>query len=113
MNLRNSAPILAYPDNNSEFILDTDATNTGIGAVLSQIQNGEEKIEAYASRALNKHHIKYCTTYKELLSVITFIRQYRHFLWGRHFIVRTDHASLDWLRNLKTLTGCWLGRYPF
>ena len=103
--LLTSAPILAYPDNNSEFILDTDASNTGIGAVLSQIQNGEEKVVAYASRTLNKHQIKYCTTYKELLAVITFIRQYRHFLWGRHFTVRTDHASLIWLKNFKNPEG--------
>lgn len=100
-----SAPILAYPDNQSEFILDTDASNTGIGAVLSQIQNGEDRVVAYASRTLNKHQVKYCTTYKELLAVITFIRQYRHFLWGRHFTVRTDHASLVWLKNFKNPEG--------
>ena len=103
--LLTTAPILAYPDNHSEFILDTDASNTGIGAVLSQIQNGEERVVAYASRTLNKHQIKYCTTYKELLAVITFIRQYRHFLWGRHFTVRTDHASLIWLKNFKNPEG--------
>lgn len=58
-----SAPILAYQDNQSEFILDTDASNSGIGAVLSQIQNGEERVVAYATRTLNKHQVKYCTTY--------------------------------------------------
>lgn len=100
-----TAPILAYPDSTSEFILDTDASMSGIGAVLSQIQNGEEKVIAYASRTLNKSQVRYCTTYKELLAVVTFIRQYRHFLWGRHFTIRTDHASLIWLKNFKNPEG--------
>ena len=103
--LLTTAPILAYPDNNAKFILDTDASSCGLGAVLSQVQNGEEKVIAYASRTLNKHQAKYCTTYKELLAVITFIRQFRHFLWGRHFTVRTDHASLIWLKNFKNPEG--------
>jgi hypothetical protein len=96
---------LAYPDNDSEFILDTDASSCGLGAALSQVQNGEEKVIAYVSRTLHKHQTRYCTTYKELLAVITFIRQFRHFLWGRHFTVRTDHASLIWLKNFKNPEG--------
>lgn len=100
-----SAPILAYPDSTAEFILDTDASMSGIGAVLSQNQNGEEKVIAYASRTLNQSQVRYCTTYKELLAVVTFIRQYRHFLWGRHFTIRTDHASLIWLKNFKNPEG--------
>ena len=100
-----SAPVLAYPDSTSEFILDTDANLTGLGAVLSQVQNGEVKVIAYASRTLNKSQVRYCTTYKELLAVVTFIRLYRHFLWGRHFTVRTDHASLKWLKNFKNPEG--------
>ena len=44
---------------------------------------------------------KYCTTRKELLAIIRFSRQFRHFLLGRHFTVRTDHNSLTWLMNFK------------
>lgn len=55
------------------FVLDTDACDNGIGAVLSQIQNGEEKVIAYASKTLNNAQRKYCTTYKELLAIVSFV----------------------------------------
>ena len=86
--------ILAYPIENGDFILDTDASLHGIGAVLSQVQCGEAKVIAYASRTLNKSQQRYCTTYRELLAVVTFIKQFRHYLWGRKFTVRSDHSSL-------------------
>ena len=49
-----TSPILAYPDPNAEFILDTDASNFGIGSVLSQVQDGHEKVIAYYSKTLNQ-----------------------------------------------------------
>ncbi|KAK3107513.1 hypothetical protein FSP39_016272 [Pinctada imbricata] len=103
--LLTSSPILAFPTENDPFILDTDASLTGIGAVLSQIQNGEEVVIAYASKSLNKSQRRYCTTNRELLAVVTFVRHFRHFLLGRHFTIRSDHASLVWLRNFKEPEG--------
>ncbi|MES9884702.1 MAG: RNase H-like domain-containing protein [Sedimenticola sp.] len=100
-----SSPILAYPIESGDFILDTDASLTGLGAVLSQIQDGEEKVIAYASRTLSKSQQRYCTTYRELLAVVTFVKLFRHYLWGRHFIVRSDHSSLKWLQNFKNTEG--------
>ena len=100
-----SAPILSYPETDGDFILDTDGSQFGIGAVLSQIQNGEERVIAYASKSLNKAQQRYCTTFTELLAVVTFIRHFRRYLWGRHFLVRTDHSSLTWLRNFKDPEG--------
>lgn len=89
------SPILAYPvSEGGTFILDTDACGNGIGSVLSQIQNGEEKVIAYASKTLNESQRRYCTTYKELLAIVTFVKHFRIYLWGRPFIIRTDHASL-------------------
>ena len=90
------------------FILDTDGSQTGIGAVLSQVQDGDERVIAYASRSLNKSQQKYCTTMIELLAVVTFVKQFRHYLWGRKFLVRTNHASLTWLQNLKNQRACSL-----
>ena len=70
-----SAPIrLAYPDNSKPFLLDTDASDVRIGAVLSQIQDNEsEGVIAYASRSLSRQEQKYCVTRKELLAVVEFI----------------------------------------
>ena len=97
--------ILAYPIENGDFILDTDASLHGIGAVLSQVQCGEEKVIAYASRTLNKSQQRYCTTYRELLAVVTFIKQFRHYLWGHTFTVRSDYSSLKWIKNFKNPEG--------
>lgn len=100
-----TAPVLVYPNENDQFILDTDASGHAIGAVLSQIQDGEEKVIAYASKMLNNSQKKYCTTYRELLAVVTFVKYFRHYLIGQKFKIRTDHASLIWLKNFKNPEG--------
>ena len=117
--LLSSAPILSFPTREDPFILDTDASLFGVGGVLSQIQNGEERVIAYGSKALSSSQRNYCTTMRELLAVVLFIHEFHHFLWGRHFTLRTDHASLTWLVNFKEPTGMlarWmsiLGNYDF
>ena len=99
------APILSFPNFDEPFILDTDASNTAIGAVLSQNIEGQEKVVAYASRALTKSERKYCVTRKELLAVVHFVKYFRHYLYGKRFKVRTDHGSLRWLLNFKNPEG--------
>ena len=81
------------------FVLDTDASDLPIGVELSQVQEGMEWPIAYASKVLNPEQVKYCTTRKELLAVIALTKQFRHYLLGRTFRIRTDHASLVWLLN--------------
>ncbi|VDI25482.1 Hypothetical predicted protein, partial [Mytilus galloprovincialis] len=100
-----SAPCLTYPNANDKFILDTDASDTTIGAVLSQLQNGEERVICFASHVLLKPQRRYCTTRKELLAVVKFCRHFRHYLLGRRFILRTDHNSLVWLMRFKHIEG--------
>lgn len=100
-----SAPVLAYPTREGKFVLDTDASATAIGAVLSQIQDGEEKVIAYASCALSSSRKHYCTTYRELYAVVRFVKYFSHYLWGRPFLVRSDHSSLKWLKNFKQPEG--------
>jgi len=92
-------PILALPTDDDLFILDTDASNESIGAVLSQRQSGDERVIAYASRILNRNEKNYCVTRKELLAVIYFLRHFKQYLLGRRFTVRTDYAALTWLRK--------------
>ena len=100
-----SAPMLALPNSTDAFILDTDASDYAIGAELLQLQEGKERVIAFGSLALTKEQRRYCTTRKELLAVIRFTRQYRHYLLGQKFVLRTDHSSLQWLLNFKQPQG--------
>ena len=100
-----SPPVLALPNKRDHFILDTDASDKAIGAELIQVQNGNEKVIAYGSFVLTPEQRRYCTTRKELLAVIRFTRQFRHYLLGRQFTIRTDHSSLTWLLGFKEPQG--------
>ncbi|XP_076660824.1 uncharacterized protein LOC143364275 [Halictus rubicundus] len=91
------APVLTYPDFNRQFTLTTDASNEGIGAVLSQ--DGHPC--CYISRTLNAPERNYTTTEKELLAIVWAVKRLRQYLLGRKFVIRTDHQALKWLNNCK------------
>ena len=108
-----SAPILAYPSNKGQFYLDTDASACSIGAVLSQENEGTEKVIAYGSRVLSSNERNYCVTRRELLAIVWFCEHYKHYLIGRTFTLRTDHGALKWLFSFKQPEGQlarWLER---
>ena len=67
-----SPPVLAYPIPGEEFVLDTDASGFTVGAVLSQVQQGKERVLAYGSRSLPKEERNYCVTRRELLAIVYF-----------------------------------------
>ena len=71
-----SSPILAYPEVDLGFILDSDASNKAVGAVLSQKQDRAERVVAYMSKTMNKHEQSYCVTRKELLAVVTALKHF-------------------------------------
>ena len=100
-----TAPVLAYPSPDAPFILDTDASDTAIAGVLSQVQNGQERVICYGSVVLSAPQKNYCTTRKELLAIVRFTRQFRHYLRGRTVTVRTDNGSLTWLMRFKNPIG--------
>ena len=100
-----TAPVLGYPQSEGTYILDCDASDTTIGAELSQMQEGRLTVIAYGSLSLSAAQRKYCTTRKELLAVVRFTRQYRHYLLGQKFVVRTDHSSLTWLMRFRHIEG--------
>ena len=109
-----TTPILAYPKFDKPFILDTDASGYAIGAVLSQIDDSKvERPIAFFSRLLSKPEQNYSVTRKELLAMIDAMEQYRVYLLGKKFLVRTDHSALKWLHSFKEPTGQvarWLER---
>lgn len=97
-----TAPVLAFPVPEAKYILNSDTSDRGIKAVLSQqvpiaTENGElkydERVLAYASRSLSKHERNYCVTTREMLAVVTFIRYFHLYLYGKEFVASTDHAS--------------------
>ena len=100
-----SAPTLSCPDFKVPFVVQTDASSVGIGAVLTQNINGVENIIAFASRALSDPEKKYSVTEQECLAVVWAIKKFRPYLEGYKFTVITDHSSLRWLHNLKNPTG--------
>ena len=101
-----TAPVLGFPqESQGEFILDADCSNNALGSVLSQIQDGEERVISYYSKCLTKPERRYCTTRKELLAVVSSIKHFHHYLYGRHFKVRSDHGSLRWLMNFRNCEG--------
>ena len=99
-------PILAYPDWSKDFMLFTDASNYGLGAILSQLNNeGHEVVIAYASRHLSQSEMKYSATEKEALAVVFGAKHFKHYLTGNHFTIISDARPLVWLNSIKDPTG--------
>ncbi len=97
-----SSPVLYSPDFGEEFMLQTDASDRGVGAVLSQIRSdGGEHPIAYYSRKLLPREERYSTVEKECLAVKLGIQAFCAYLLGRPFRIQTDHRSLVWLDRLK------------
>lgn len=99
--LLTNAPLLQFPDFEKPFVLTTDASNYAIGAVLSQGTIGNDKPVAYASRTLSDTESRYSTIEKELLAVIWAVKHFRPYLYGKKFVIYTDHRPLAWLYSLK------------
>ena len=100
-----SAPILGLPTEEDRFVLDMDASLFPIGGVLSQTQNEEEVVIAYASRSLRISQRRYCTTRREMLAAVVMCTHFRSYLRGSQFTLRTDHSSLRWLQKFKNEDG--------
>ena len=87
-------PLLTYPSFAADagpFVLQTDPSAVGIGAVLEQ----DAYVLAYSSRAITKSEKQYSVIQQECLAAITVIKQFRHYLLGCHFMLMTDHAPLQ------------------
>ena len=101
--LLSTAPILHTPTKTGKFVLDTDASQTSIAAVLSQVDSqGVERPIYFASNRLSSAEQNYCTTRRELLAIVKYVKFFHHYLAGKCFTIRTDHKSLSWLMTWKT-----------
>ena len=95
-------PILRSPDFDRQFILQTDASDRGIGAVLSQTdEDGVEHPIAFYSRKLIPREERYSTVEKECFAIKAATHNFRVYLLGRQFTIQTDHRALEWLDRLK------------
>ena len=87
MELFENAVVLPYPDFTNHLILDTGASDTGIGAVLSLIDTStKERPIAFYSRTLSKAERRYSVMRKELLALVVAVQHYRVYLYGRNFV---------------------------
>ena len=95
-------PVLKAPDFNKPFVLYTDASNVGIGALLCQEQGGSLRLIASANRTLNKTERRYSTIHREALAIHWAIcKKFRCYLQNMRFQLRTDHEPLIWLQTMK------------
>jgi hypothetical protein len=89
--------------NQERFIVDTDASNVGIGRMLSQIQDGQERVIAYYSKMLNTEERNYCVRRRELIAIVRALEHFHKYLYGQEFHLRTDHSLLTWLMSFRNL----------
>ena len=101
-----SHTVLAYPNYEKPFILDTDCSKLACGGVLSQIDNAnDERPIAYYSSVLKDSQRNYSATKLEMYALVSAIRHFKSYLYGAKFRCRTDHHSLLWLQNMKPPQG--------
>jgi len=112
-----SPPVLAYPrrcernyeepdkvltNNEGIYIVDTDASLTAAGGMLSQVQDGVERVIAYHSHAFTRTERNWCATRRELIAVLIIVKVWQPYLLHRKFIIRTDNNAVTRLRRLKS-----------
>ena len=100
------APVLSYPQFGHPFLLETDASGVGLGAVFSQKQDdGTIRHIAYASRMLQPHERNYGVSELEGLGVVWAVRHFRHYVYGHKCAVYTDHGALKAILNTPQPSG--------
>lgn len=91
-------PVLAFPDFSKPFYIQTDASITGVGAVL---MNHDRRPVAFLSRSLNKAELSYGITDLEALAIVWALKKWSNYLLGHKFIVETDHKALEQLFKMR------------
>lgn len=94
-------PVLRLPDLSKPFILQTDASCQGIGAILLQEEDGIKHPVACASKKLLPRERNYSTIEREALAIVWGVRKFENYLLGTHFYLETDHHPLQYLHQAK------------
>ncbi|CAF4231076.1 unnamed protein product [Rotaria sp. Silwood2] len=100
-----TAPIMNTPNFNQPFILELDACEYGLGAVLTQEYDGKKYVIAYASRTLSTAERNYGATEHEALAIVWATKYFRPYLEGNKIYIRSDCKALEWMRSSKDVTG--------
>lgn len=100
-----SSPVLAYPDFTKPFIIQCDASNSALGAVIGQMVNNRFRPVMYGSRHLTATETRYSATEKELLAVIWSAKRFQPYIYDRYVTFITDHQPLVTMRTLKDPMG--------
>ncbi|KAK5906849.1 hypothetical protein CesoFtcFv8_004757 [Champsocephalus esox] len=98
-------PVLYSPNFDEHFILQTDASDRGLGAVLLQGSSDNRHPVAYISRKLFPREVRYSTVEKEALAIKWALDSLRYYLLGREFTLDTDHKALQWMGRMKDTNG--------
>ncbi len=96
-----STPLHAHPDYTLPFTIQVDASELGLGAVLCQKVEGEERVIEYLSRTIRSNEKKWPIRELEALGILWACESCRHYIIGTPFTIETDHESLQWLKNAK------------
>jgi hypothetical protein len=100
-----NAPIMSTPNFNEPFILELDACEYGLGAVLAQEYDKRKFVIAYASRTLSSPERNYSATEREALAIVWATKHFRPYLEGTKVLIRSDCKALQWLKNAKDISG--------
>lgn len=99
------SPVLKLVDLDKDFVLQTDASQVGVGTVLLQVSDGERWPVAYASRKMKKAEVNYSVIEQECLAIVWGISKFFRYLYGKHFSLETDHKPLLHLQTACQLSG--------
>ena len=95
-----NAPLVSHPNLDHQFIINTDACDAGLGAALLQKYDDKIHVIQYISCTLGEDERKWHTRQKEALAIVWACEMFRVYVAGTHFIVESDHSSLEWLRKV-------------
>ena len=101
-----SAPILSIPNwHGKPFQLYTDSSDDVIGIIITQEQDGVERVLLFDSKKLNKTQMSYDINKKEMLAFVFALERHKYLLWPRYFVFHTDNAALSYIKSLKQTKG--------